>query len=172
MTILRQASYNWFAGYSGTGKTTWEPFIPGDFTFVSDQANWTGQFPGGAYHETLHLPLWFPEIAYLNRVRITMDGDRTLGAAGEIYVWVDPAGIYFKTANPKGSQSGPADMSRLIALRHLFYWGAPVDDRTQLEYPVLLDRGVGDLLAVEVTPGQAYSWLNIEFGFLVSDPGP
>ena len=84
MTILVQRSYNWFAGYKGTGKTTWEPFIQGSFTFVSDQTNWTAQFPTGMYHEPLPLPPDFPQMAYINRVRITADGDRTLGAAGEI----------------------------------------------------------------------------------------
>jgi hypothetical protein len=168
--IPRQYSYNWFAGYKGSGKTTWEPFIPGDFTFVSDQKNWTGNFASGLYHDVLHLPPDFPRRVYINRVRITMDGDRTAGATGEIQVWVDPGGIYFDTALPKGSQTGPADMSRIVTMRHLYFVGAPVDDVTDLAHPVTLDRDANDLLSVEVSPGQEYSWLNVEFDYQLDLP--
>jgi hypothetical protein len=163
--MIYTRGFNWFAGQKVVGGGM-APILANSL-FVSDTPRPV------AVPDLFVAPLNFtadmPRQLYIVRVRVTMDSDEhpDVIQPGEIDIFVDQGGRWYQTGSPHGAENGIAVGNQ--ALVYDYVYGAPYNRTWDLRYPALVDRDATppDLLFVYFLTRQNYSWLNVEFDYLI-----
>ena len=143
--------------------------ITGPSTFIATAKPAELQSTQGTPSPYFDLPLTddFPQRALIRRA-LLMCGNSTLSSAGEIHLWVDPAGKYFHGSTPPGQETSKSigDLITVVRMGSVPPVYQPELDEVMPD-PILFNRAVGDMLGLLFAPAPSFDWISINLEYEV-----
>ncbi len=109
------------------------------------------------------LPDWFPRKAFF--VRTVCVFSALDAGAVNLFAWIDPYGISYRSTVPKGIELN-SDLTRQIDLLTWNNAGGGGQKETELPYPAPFDRDAGDKLVIELSASVSVGSFGFVFYFL------